>query len=36
VHNGNTRKLVAKGALECVMTALQKYPQDIAIQRAGE
>ena len=36
VHNGNTRKLVAKGALECVLTALQKYPQDIAIQRAGE
>ena len=35
VHNGNTRKLVTKGAIECVITALQKYPQDTAIQRAG-
>ena len=35
VHNGNTRKLVTKGAIECVITALQKYPQDTAVQRAG-
>lgn len=35
VHNGNTRKLVTKGAIECVITAIQKYPADTTIQRAG-
>jgi hypothetical protein len=35
VHNGNTRKLVSKGALECVVEVMQKYPMEISIQRAG-
>lgn len=35
VHKGNTKKLVSKGAIECVVTSLRKYPSDENVQKAG-
>lgn len=35
VHNGNTRKLVTKGSIECVVGAMKRFPNNADIQRAG-
>ena len=34
-HKGNTRKLVARGAVENVVACIQKYPENAMVVRAG-
>lgn len=35
VHQGNTRKLVTKGAIESVILIMKKYPREVELTRAG-